>query len=279
MIGLTDHLISPFTTGYEGTAIESLFPSNTDMLLKAKGQGAVTGYVHPFNGDGDPLQTGLGGGKGFMVDAALQAADALEWSTSERAGFIPLYALWNNDVRIVATGGEDSISNLHWTPIVGAMRSYVRTADGQLRVNGWNEALRNGHAFVTNGPIVSLTVNGQFPGDEIALPAGGGTLEVEAEVSSVVPLTRVWLVAGGEEVVEIPLSEDGRSASLSTVLTVTQASGSTSGRRGKETIASRWMPPILRRLPTRSGSLSEVSRSGIAPPLYTAWSGSTRSRR
>ena len=223
MIGLTDHLISPFTTGYEGTAIESLFPSNTDMLLKAKGQGAVTGYVHPFNGDGDPLQTGLGGGKGFMVDAALQAADALEWSTSERAGFIPLYALWNNDVRIVATGGEDSISNLHWTPLVGAMRSYVRTADGQLSVNGWNEALRNGHAFVTNGPIVSLTVNGQFPGDEIALPTGGGTLEVEAEVSSVVPLTRVWLVAGGEEVVEIPLSEDGRSASLSTVLTVTES--------------------------------------------------------
>ena len=130
MIGLRDHLISPYTTGYEGTAIESLYPSNTDMMRKAKDQGAITGYVHPFNGDGDPLMGGLGGGKGFMVDAALAATDALEWSTAERGGFFPLYAVWNNDIRITATGGEDSISNLHWTPLVGAMRTYVRTADG-----------------------------------------------------------------------------------------------------------------------------------------------------
>ncbi len=45
MMGLRDHLISPFTTGYEGTAIESLYPSNTDMLRKAKAQGATVGYV------------------------------------------------------------------------------------------------------------------------------------------------------------------------------------------------------------------------------------------
>ena len=32
LINLSDHLISPFTTGYEGTAIESLYPSNTDMF-------------------------------------------------------------------------------------------------------------------------------------------------------------------------------------------------------------------------------------------------------
>jgi TolB protein len=35
MFLLRDHLISPFTTGYEGTAIESLYPSNTDMFRKA----------------------------------------------------------------------------------------------------------------------------------------------------------------------------------------------------------------------------------------------------
>jgi hypothetical protein len=44
-IGLRDHLISPFTTGYEGTGIESLYPSNTDMFRKARAQGAVVGYV------------------------------------------------------------------------------------------------------------------------------------------------------------------------------------------------------------------------------------------
>ena len=55
-LGLKENLISPFTTGYEGTGIESLYPSNTDMFRKAKAQGAVTGYVHPHSGDSDPLE-------------------------------------------------------------------------------------------------------------------------------------------------------------------------------------------------------------------------------
>ena len=73
---MKDHLISPFTTGYEGTAIESLYPSNTDMFRKAKAQGATVGYVHAFGGEGDPLEGRLGGAKGFMVDAALGTTDA-----------------------------------------------------------------------------------------------------------------------------------------------------------------------------------------------------------
>ncbi len=39
MFCMKDHLLSPFTTGYEGTAIESLYPSNTDIFRKAKAQG------------------------------------------------------------------------------------------------------------------------------------------------------------------------------------------------------------------------------------------------
>ena len=85
LVGLKDHLISPFATGYEGTGIESLYPTNTDMFRKAKTQGAVVGYAHAFGGSGDPLQGNLGGAKGFAVDLALGAVDALEWSSSSRA--------------------------------------------------------------------------------------------------------------------------------------------------------------------------------------------------
>ena len=91
MFGMEDHLISPYTTGYEGTAIESLYPSNTDMFRKAKAQGATVGYVHAFSGDSDPLEGSLGGAKGFMVDAALGTTDAVEWSDAGRAGFYPVY--------------------------------------------------------------------------------------------------------------------------------------------------------------------------------------------
>ncbi len=212
MLGLEDHLISPFTTGYEGTAIESLYPSNTDMLRKAKRQGATTGYVHAFGGDGDPLEGDLGGAKAFIVDAALEATDALEWSGAGQGGFHPLYAVWNNDLRITAVGGEDAISSLHSTSLVGAMRTYVRTPDGTRTMEGWFQGLRDGHAFVTSGPLVELTVNGEIPGGEIELPAGTTGVTVQARVRSITPLTRAWLVHNGREVGEVPLSEDRTTA-------------------------------------------------------------------
>ena len=113
MFGMRDHLISPFTTGYEGTAIESLYPSNTDIFRKARAQGAYVGYVHAYGGERDPLDVELGGAKGGIVDAALGTTDAIEWSAAGRAGFFPLYSLWNNGIKVTAVGGEDSISNLH----------------------------------------------------------------------------------------------------------------------------------------------------------------------
>ena len=223
MLGLTDYLLSPFTTGYEGTALESLYPSNTDMLRKAKAQGAITAYVHPFSGDKDPQLRGLRNGRGFMVDAVLGTADALEWSYSERAGFFPLYALWNNDIRVAAIGGGDSISDLHRGPLVGSMRTYVRTLDGRLSASGWNDALKRGHAFVTNGPLLALNVDGRIAGEQIELPAGGARVRAEVHVGSIQALKRVWLVMNGEDVADVELSEDRRSVSLVIDLEVTRS--------------------------------------------------------
>ena len=211
MLGLEDHLISPFTTGYEGTAIESLYPSNTDMFRKAKAQGATTGYVHAFGGSGDPLEGDLGGAKGFLVDAALGTIDALEWSSAGSGGFYPVYAAWNNDIRITAVGGEDAISSLHMTATLGAMRTYVRPDDGRRTMDGWLNGLRDGHAFVTNGPLVEMTVNGSSAGETLELAAGTGTVLVSARVRSITPLTRAFLVHNGQEVAEVSLSENRQS--------------------------------------------------------------------
>ena len=214
MFGMRDHLLSPFTMGYEGTAIESLYPSNTDMFRKAKVQGATVGYVHAFGGERDPLDGNLGGGKGFMVDAALGTTDAVEWSDASRAGFYPLYAVWNNGLRITATGGEDSISNLHRSKLVGSMRTYVHTGTRGLDMDAWFEGLRAGRAFVSSGPLVDLTIDGQMPGEEVNLPSDGGTVEIVGRVRSVTPLDRLFLVCDGETVTNVPLGGDGRTARL-----------------------------------------------------------------
>jgi Tol biopolymer transport system component len=212
--GLRDHLISPFTTGYEGTAIESLYPSNTDMFRKAKAQGATVGYVHAFGGERDPLEGDLGGAKGYIVDAALGTTDAVEWSDAGRAGFHPWYATLNNGLRVTATGGEDSISNLHRSKLVGSYRTYVYTGARGLSMEAWFEGLRKGHAFVSSGPLVELAVNGRIPGETVELPASAGEVELEARVRSVVPLERAFVVLNGAEVENVPLASDRKSGVL-----------------------------------------------------------------
>ena len=230
MFQLRDHLISPFTTGYEGTAIESLYPSNTDMFRKAKAQGATVGYVHAFgsqsadrSGGNDPLNADLGGAKGFIVDAALGTTDAVEWSNAGTAGFYPWYAVLNNGLRITAVGGEDSISSMHRSKLVGSARTYVYTGDRGLDADAWFEGLRQGRAFVTTGPLVELTVNGRIPGEEARLPAAGGDAAIVATVRSITPLESVTLVFNGEAVENIPLSADRKSAQFSKTLRATRS--------------------------------------------------------
>jgi Tol biopolymer transport system component len=211
MFGMTDHLISPFFTGYEGTAVESLYPSNTDMFRKAKQQGATVGYVHSFY-FGDPLQGNLGGAKGFMVDAALATVDAIEWSTSQD-GYPPVYAAWNNGLRVTVVGGEDSISDLHQNPLVGSMRTYVRTPDGRLSMDGWFEGLRNGNAFATSGPLVRFEVDGLISGETVEITSGQ-SVTVTVDVASITPLEKAELVFNGEVVEEFTFEGDRRSLSI-----------------------------------------------------------------
>ncbi len=214
MFQLKSHLISPFLTGYEGTAVESLYPSNTDMLRKAKAQGATTGYVHAYAGDRDPIETGLGGGRGFIVDAALGTADALEWSNAGRGGFYPWYAVLNNGLRVTAVGGEDSISSMHASKLVGSSRTYAHTGARGLDANAWFEHLRRGNAFVSTGPLTELTVNGRMPGETVSVAAPRDEVQIVARVRSITPLETVTLVFNGDPVETIALAPDRKSAEL-----------------------------------------------------------------
>ncbi|MCY3612471.1 MAG: CehA/McbA family metallohydrolase [Gemmatimonadetes bacterium] len=217
MFGQREHLIAPYAMGYEGTGIESLYPSNTDMMLKAKAQGATTAYVHSFY-NGDPLEGNLGGAKGFIVDAALAAADAVEWSTPQD-GWPPVYAVWSSGIRATVVGGEDSISSLHATPLVGSMRTYVRTPDGTLTMDGWFQGIRDGSSFVTSGPLIEFTVDGRGPGEELDL-AGPAEVRVRGRVWGVVPMERVELVVDGNVVRTWEPAGDRKSLDIDDTLAI-----------------------------------------------------------
>lgn len=205
LLGLKDHLISPFTTGYEGTGIESLYPSNTDIFRKAAAQGALNGYVHPFTGDADPLEGTLGGAKAFPVDAALGTVQCLEWSAASRTTLRVWHHALNNDLRIVPTGGEDSISSLHRTRLVGSSRTYAYTGR-DFTVDRWLDAIRRGHTFYTSGPLLEFRINGRIPGDAVQLPAAGGTIQIEGSVHSFASLSKVEIFNNGRVFKSLPTS-------------------------------------------------------------------------
>jgi Tol biopolymer transport system component len=195
-INLTKHLISPFTTGYEGSGIESLYPSNTDMFLAARKQGAIGGYVHPWSGN--PIKSGYGVARGFPVDLALGAFEYLEVHTSANhfTGTAPVWhRALNCGFRVTASAGEDSILGLHATPIIGSSRLYAYLGD-RLEWPRYVEAIRRGRTFVTNGPLLSLTVDGHIPGDEIQMK--GDSVEVNASAQSIVSLEKLELYFNGQ---------------------------------------------------------------------------------
>lgn len=205
-INLTKHLISPFTTGYEGTAIESLYPSNTDMFRLGRAQGALGGYVHPYSSD--PPTAGYAVARGFPVDLALGSFDYLEVLTSANM-FTHTAKVWhralNCGFRVTASAGEDSILGLHATPIMGSTRVYGYLGR-KMTWDGWVEAIRKGRTFVTNGPILEFTVNGEMAGSEIRLPESGGTVEVAGSFESIVPIDKMEVFVNGKAVETVPVN-------------------------------------------------------------------------
>ena len=221
LFNLQKHLVSPFVTGYEGTGVESLYPSNTDILRYAKGQGGIGAYVHPYSGATDPVESTLGTAKSFPVDVALGAVSYHElWSQS--AGDAPLlvwYRLLNSGFRVPVTGGEDSISNLHNIELVASVRGYFHLGNQPLTWANWMKAMLSGRGFVTNGPLIEFTVNGRMPGEEIAVDAGG-RIQVKADVHSLAPLERVEVVRNGEVVHTASLATGGQRAQVDVPLEV-----------------------------------------------------------
>jgi Tol biopolymer transport system component len=205
-INLTRHLISPFTTGYEGTAIESLYPSNTDMFRLGRAQGALSGYVHPWSQE--PEKSTYAVARGFPVDLALGTFDYLEVLTSA-SHFTNTEKTWhralNCGFKVTASAGEDSILNLHATPILGSARLYAYLGD-KLDWSAYVEAIRRGRTFVTNGPLLTFQVNGEIAGSEIHLPAGGGTVEFTAAMKSIAHVDKLEVIMNGKAVESLPLA-------------------------------------------------------------------------
>ncbi|HEU5314724.1 MAG TPA: CehA/McbA family metallohydrolase [Chloroflexota bacterium] len=136
------------------------------------------------------------------ADIVLGKIDGVELNMSEwNMQLHEWYRYLNCGYRVAAVGGTDKMGA--YMP-VGAIRTYARLEETQLAspltYEAWAGAVRAGRTFTTTGPLVDVTVEGRHPGDEIALPAGGGTLHVEAVAESVVKFDALEVVVNGRVV-------------------------------------------------------------------------------
>ncbi|HTC23174.1 MAG TPA: CehA/McbA family metallohydrolase [Gemmatimonadales bacterium] len=225
LLGLRDHVILPAYAAYTGTAAASPFFTNADVMREARLEGAVTGYVHPGDVLADTTQPDRTAAYTIPVDVALGLVDYMElvsFSEHVSTAFV-WYRLLNCGFRIPAAAGTDAMTNYaSLRGPVGLNRVYVKL-DGPLTRDRYLAGLKAGRTFATNGPLVELTVNGRGPGEEIRLPARGGSLALRATLRSYVPVERFELVANGEVVARFNPGQDSTSATVDTTITVTRS--------------------------------------------------------
>jgi hypothetical protein len=214
VLGLRDHYLLPDFAGYASTALASLVPTNTEVADLAHAQGALVGYVHPFDDPPDPDDARLPLTCALPVDVALGRSDYLEVMgfSDHRATSAVWYRLLNCGFRVPAGAGTDAFPNFaSLRGPAGLLRTYAQ-AGPRLEQGAFLRALKQGRTFVTNAPLLSLTVGGRAPGDELRLPAGTHRLKARVWMRSAVPLDRVEIVERGAVVATVPLSADRRSA-------------------------------------------------------------------
>jgi hypothetical protein len=133
-------------------------------------QGAITGYAH--KSWAPAFYRRLDPGKHATWDSTINVIrgkiDFFEILQFRRIGLDDYYDFLNMGQKLTASAGSD----LPWGNTAGEARVYACTGS-HFSVDEWFRALKQGRTFVTNGPMLELTVNGALPGEEVNIKPGG----------------------------------------------------------------------------------------------------------
>ena len=222
LLNLTRNFLLPDYAAYSSTAAASLYPTNAVVEDITHTQRGLVGYAHPFDilvdpandptlTHGQPLDEALE----LPVDVALGKVDYIEAMgfSDHRMTASVWYRLLNCGFRLPAGAGSDTMANyasLHGP--VGLTRVYARIPKNAASPAPLLEALRQGHTFATNGPLLGLTLGGKQAGDELKLPAGENQVPFTAWLRSFVPVDHLELVCNGNVVRNLDLNGGRQSA-------------------------------------------------------------------
>jgi hypothetical protein len=211
-----EQLVEPIFTGFQGTTNPYDTPSNADIADRTHWQKGVVNYTHVSQAE-DWTKTPYAA-KAIPIDVALGKIDTLDINNTWAASVPLWYRLLNCGFRIPATAGTDVFLNRIGSNLPGGDRVYVHI-DGPLSYDRWIDGLKAGRSFVTSGPMLTFTANGEGPGAVLKV-GEKPKVHVKATARSQFPLAKAELVHNGKVIATAKLTNDQRTATLDQQLTL-----------------------------------------------------------
>ena len=199
-------LVEPFYNGFRNTPHWEDYPANFPLAQEVFDQKGAVSYAHP----GMSPSFEAASIKELPVDLALGQQTAMDVlsNNDENATMEMWYRLLNCGFHVAISAGTDAFTNVVDHYAAGGGRVYVQTGP-KFDYATWLEHYRQGRSFASNGPVLTLDVNGKAPGEEIRLDAAGEVV-VRAGVLTQTPLDRVELIVNGRAIHSEPA--DGKTA-------------------------------------------------------------------
>ncbi len=241
--------VMPWASGgpSEGELGGSLEVTLSHWADAAHAQGGTVILPHIPTPNGEPAA--------LIATGRLDAVEMLDFLDFEHFEY---YRYLNGGYRLPLVGGTDKMSAN--TP-VGLYRTYVQLEEGRdFDYDAWCRALKRGRTFLSGGPMLWLTVEGQGPGAEVQI-GRDATLEVEATARSIFPIHCLQIVEQGRVVAETVSARGSRKLQIRERLHFT----------GDSWLAARCAGPSYRARPhydaRRRGIMAHTS------PVYLAAEG------
>jgi len=185
------------------------FFSYHKVFESSHAQGGVSGYAHYgqlFNGR-----------RGLALDVPFGLVDFIEVLQGGRLDTSAWYPFLNLGFKVNPAAGSDYP---YFGPsLPGAERYYVKL-DRDFDPDAWYASFRAGHVFVSNGPMLDFTVNGEQMGDELKV-AKGTKLDIAAAAQlnpDIDQLGRLEIVVQGDVVATQPAKGLDRVAIRKTII-------------------------------------------------------------
>ncbi|MDZ4402246.1 CehA/McbA family metallohydrolase [Prosthecobacter sp.] len=245
-------LVEPVFTGFKSTTNPWDVPTNAQIAQRAHSQGGTASYTHPASNMLDSYAAAYAA-KGLPVDVVSGTIDMLDVMGWVYDPSLPLwYRLLNCGFHLPAAAGTDVFLNRVPSSPPGWGRVYVHVPDG-LTYEKWVAGLRAGRSFISNGPMIELTVNDKAIGDTLTLDSPG-KIRVKGRVRSQFPLEKLEIVLDGNVIANGTLAEDKLTAAIDAELPIERSGW----------IALRTAGPVVNRWPSHYGIRAHTN------PVYLA---------